>query len=184
MASQTPEKSRRNLLIRIRPVLRWVIKLRSSPRAISGGLGLGTFIAFTPTVGVQLILAMLFATLLNLNRPAALVPVWITNPFTVAPIYTFCYWLGVKFVDGPPLSKVSDLFIDIGRTLGHLEFWNIKEQFFAILGIGWNILFPLWIGSIIIGLVCGLAAYLLSFKALSIFLTRRAEKRLLNNRKR
>lgn len=176
------KKSRRNLLFRARPLLRWVIKLRSSPRAIAGGLGLGTFIAFTPTVGIQLILAVIAATLLNLNRPASMVPVWITNPITVAPIYTFNYWIGTIFWSGPPLSEVSALFIDIGRTLTHLEFWNIKDQFFAVLLMGKEILIPLIIGSLIIGLVTGLITYLATLKLLSIFFTRRSKKRLLNNR--
>ena len=136
-------KNRRNLLMRIRPVLRWVIKLRSSPRAIAGGLALGTFIAFTPTVGVQLILAFVAATLFNMNRPAAMIPVWITNPITVAPVYTFNYWLGTTVWGGPPLKEVSGLFIDIGRTLARLEFWNIKEQFFAVLQMGKEILHSL-----------------------------------------
>lgn len=171
------------MLMRIRPVLRWIIKLRSSPRAIAGGLALGTFIAFTPTVGVQLILAFVAATLLGMNRPAAMIPVWITNPITVAPIYTFNYWLGAKVWGGPPLSEVSGLFIDIGRTLTHLEFWNIKEQFFAILQIGKEILIPLLLGSIVIGVISGFLVYILSLKLLSIFFTRRSQKHLLNHRK-
>ena len=136
MAEFPSIKNQRNLLMRLRPVLRWVIKLRSTPRAIAGGLALGTFIAFTPTVGVQLILAFVAATFFNMNRPAAMIPVWITNPVTVAPIYTFNYWLGAKVWDGPPLSEVSGLFIDIGQTMTRLEFWNIKEQFFAVLQMG------------------------------------------------
>lgn len=177
------KKNKRNLLIRMRPVLRWVIKLRSSPRAIAGGLGLGTFIAFTPTVGVQIILAFLIATLFNMNRPAAMIPVWITNPITVAPIYTFNYWLGSKVWDGPPLSEVSGLFIDIGRTMARLEFWNIKEQFFAVLQMGKEILIPLLLGSMAIGFVAGFMTYLFSLKLLSIFFTRRTKKHLLNHRK-
>ncbi|TKB26106.1 DUF2062 domain-containing protein [Desulfopila sp. IMCC35006] len=183
MAESPPKKNRRNLLMRTRPVLRWVIKLRSSPRAIAGGLALGTFIAFTPTVGVQLVLAFVAATIFNMNRPAAMIPVWITNPVTVAPIYTFCYWLGTTVWAGPPLSKVSGLFIDIGRTLGHLEFWNIKEQFFAVLQMGKEILIPLLIGSVAIGVVSGILVYVLSLKLLSIFFSRRSQKHLLNHRK-
>ncbi len=183
MQESPHKKNKRNLLLRIRPVMRWVVKLRSSPRSIAGGLGLGTFIAFTPTIGVQLILAFIIATFLNLNRPAAMIPVWITNPVTVAPIYTFNYWLGVKFWDGPPLSEVSGLFIGIGRTMAHLEFWDIKEQFLAVLQMGKDILIPLVLGSVLIGLVTGLLTYLLSLKLLSVFFTRRSEKRLLNNRK-
>ena len=177
------KKNKRNLLIRMRPVLRWVIKLRSSPRAIAGGLGLGTFIAFTPTVGVQIILAFVIATMFNMNRPAAMIPVWITNPITVAPIYTFNYWLGSKVWDGPPLSEVSGLFIDIGRTMARLEFWNIKEQFFAVLHMGREILIPLLLGSMAIGLVAGLMTYFFSLKLLSIFFSRRTKKHLLNHRK-
>lgn len=168
----------------MRPVLRWVVKLRSSPRAIAGGLGVGTFIAFTPTMGVQLILAVIVATLFNMNRPASMIPVWITNPITVAPIYTFNYWLGCKFVGGPPLKEVSGLFIDIGRTMAHLEFWEIKEQILAILHMGRDILIPLLVGSIAIGAVTGLATYLFSLKLLSIFFTRRATKRILTSRRK
>lgn len=177
-------KNRRNMLLRIRPVLRWLIKLRSSPRAIAGGLGVGTFVAFTPTFGVQLILAVVCATLLNMNRPASLIPVWITNPVTIAPIYTFNYWLGAKIWPGPPLSEVSELFLDISRTVAHLEFWDIKEQFLAVLQMGREILFPLILGSVIVGITTGFFIYFLALKLLSIFFSRRANKHLLNNRKK
>ena len=176
-------KRNRNLLIRLRPVLRWVIRLRSSPRAIAGGLAIGTFIAFTPTVGVQIILAVIVATFFNMNRPAAMIPVWITNPLTVAPIYTFNYWLGSKVSDGPPLAEVSGLFIDIGKTMARLEFWNIKEQFMAILHMGKETLIPLLIGSIAVGLAAGILVFFLTLKLLSTFLSRRAQKQILNKKK-
>ena len=184
MAELPPRKHKRNYLIRSRPVLRWIVKLRSSPRAIAGGLGLGTFVAFTPTMGIQLILAVILATIFNCNRPASMIPVWITNPITVAPIYTFNYWLGCRFVGGPPLAEVSDLFVDIGKTMAHLEFWDIKEQILAVLHMGRDILIPLLVGSIAIGAVTGLATYLFSLKLLSIFFTRRASKRVLNSLKK
>lgn len=183
MQDSPKAKRNRNLLIRLRPVLRWVIRLRSSPRAIAGGLAIGTFIAFTPTVGVQLILAVIVATCFGLNRPAAMIPVWITNPITVAPIYTLNYWLGLKVWDGPPLSEVSGLFIDIGKTMAKLEFWNIKDQFLAILHMGKEILIPLLIGSIAIGLVSGVLVFILTLKLLSVFFTRRAHKHLLNKKR-
>lgn len=184
MPDKNHKKNRRNILIRMRPILRWIIKLRSSPRAIAGGFGLGTFIAFTPTVGIQLILAIVVATFFNMNRPAAMIPVWITNPITVAPIYTFNYWLGTKVWEGPPLSEVSELFITIGRTMARLEFWNIKEQFLAVLHMGQEILIPLLIGSIAIGTVTGFLVYISMLKLLSIFLSRRAQRRVLNHIKK
>ncbi|MEE4240856.1 MAG: DUF2062 domain-containing protein [Desulfopila sp.] len=181
MKEQIPQKNRRTYLIRLRPILRWIIKLRSSPRAIAGGLGVGTFVAFTPTIGIQLILAVLLATLFNMNRPAAMIPVWITNPVTVAPIYTFNYWLGSRVWEGPPLSEVSSLFVSIGRTMAHLEFWNVKDQFLAVVQISKEIFIPLLLGSIAIGVVTGLLVYTFTLSLLRIFFTRRIQRRLLNN---
>ena len=177
MTTQT-KKNRRNIFIRARPLLRWIIKLRSSPRAIAGGLGLGTFIAFTPTIGVQLILAIVVATLFNFNRPAAMIPVWITNPITVAPIYTFNYWLGSRIWDGPPLSEVTGLFIEIGKTMARLEFWDINKQVLVVLQMGKDVLIPLILGSLVIGATAGAIVYVFSLNLLSVFLTRRSKKRL------
>lgn len=167
----------------MRPVLRWVIRQRSSPRAIAGGLAIGTFVAFTPTIGVQIILAFIIATFFDMNRPAAMIPVWITNPITVAPIYTLNYWLGSKVWEGPPLSEVSGLFIGIGKTMARLEFWNIKEQFMAVLHMGKETLIPLLIGSIAIGLVAGGLVFFFTLKLLRTFFSRRSKKRLLDKRK-
>jgi len=175
-------RGKKNRLLRLRPVLRWVLRLRSSPRAIAGGLGVGMFIAFTPTVGIQIILAIIAATLCNVNRPAAIAPVWITNPVTVAPVYTFNYWLGSLIWPGPPLAEVKSLFANLGSALAKLSFWDMKEAALAMLHMGLEILIPLCIGSCLAGLVLGVITYLLSLKLLSFFFKRRAEKRLLNNR--
>lgn len=182
--TEVPEvKNKRNRLFQLRPVFRWVLKLQSSPRSIAGGLGVGMFIAFTPTVGIQIVLAIIAATLCNVNRAASIAPVWITNPVTVAPIYTFNYWLGTLLWPGPPLSEVKELFVNLGTALTHLQFWDMKEAALAMLNIGTDILIPLCIGSVEVGIVLGLATYIISLKLLTFFLTRRAEKRLLNNRR-
>lgn len=178
---ESPPKRRINMLFRLRPILRWVLRLRSSPKAIAGGLGIGVFVAFTPTFGIQLILTVLLATFFNMNRPASLIPVWITNPVTIAPIYSFNYWLGLKMWDGPPLSEVSGLFINIGKTMTRLEFWEIKEQIMAIFHLSDDILIPLTLGSVAIGLVTGILTYFFSYQLLTAFLNRRAQKRRLNN---
>jgi uncharacterized protein (DUF2062 family) len=172
-----------NYLFRSRPLLRWVFKLRSTPRAIAGGLGLGMFIAFTPTVGIQIILAVFAATMLGLNRPAAIIPVWITNPLTVAPIYLFNYWIGIQIWGGPPVSEVSGTFYDLGRTLTSFHLWEIKDQLLITMNMGWNILVPLLIGSIIVGIVTGVVTYVVTLKLLFLLFRRRAQKRILYDKK-
>lgn len=173
-------RRRPNLFFKLRPVLRWVMKLRSSPRAIAGGLALGMFIAFTPTYGVQLILVVFLATLFNFNRPASLIPIWITNPVTVTPVYTFNYWLGCFFWSGPPVSEVSKQFMEITVKLAKLDFWDIHHQIINLMEIGKDVFIPLIIGSVLVGAVLALIIYWVSLPLLRLFFSRRAKKHQLN----
>ncbi len=63
-------------------------------RAISGGLALGVFIAFTPTIPFQMLLAAVGALYFRVNLPIALAACWITNPLTAVPIYIFAWRIG------------------------------------------------------------------------------------------
>jgi len=172
-----PLLPRKNLLFKLRPLLRWILKLRGSKRAIAGGLGLGTFIAFTPTMGIQVIIALFLATLINVNRPAAILPVWITNPVTMAPLYTFNYWLGCFFWEGPPVRKVSKILLDITKQMASLDFLELPTHFSTFMHLGKEIIIPLVIGSMLMGTVCGLIAYGLSFQLLTYFNERRAKRK-------
>ncbi|MDX9702104.1 MAG: DUF2062 domain-containing protein [Candidatus Auribacterota bacterium] len=86
--------------------------------AIAGGLSLGLFIAFMPTLGFQMILAALGAILLKVNLPIALVACWVTNPLTVIPIYTAEWRLGKLILeDFTAIRVVFDLYAVEGRTV-------------------------------------------------------------------
>ena len=56
-------------------------------QAVAGGLALGLFIAFTPTIPFQMFLCALGALFFRVNLPIALAACWITNPVTAVPIY-------------------------------------------------------------------------------------------------
>ncbi|MGL1932352.1 MAG: DUF2062 domain-containing protein [Desulfotalea sp.] len=176
----TSPKLSTRLLLKLRPAIRWVMKLRSSPKAISGGFALGTFIAFTPTLGVQVILAIFFATLLNVNRPASIVPVWVTNPVTMAPIYTFNYFIGQMILGGPPVSEVSDFFIHIAKTTSHLNFWEMKSLGHLILDLGSDLIIPLCFGSLIVGTTLGIITYVIMLPIVTSIFKRKRQKKILN----
>lgn len=182
MSHHSPKINARGLsyLFKFRPVLRWVFKLGSSPQSIAAGLGLGMFVAFTPTIGIQIILAVIVATIFRVNKAAAIAPVWITNPVTAAPVYTFNYVIGALFVPGPPMSEVSHLLVNISKSMSKMQFWQMKEQFDMILHIGRSILIPLCLGSVIVGTVLGILTYLISLKLLIFVLKRRRQKHLLS----
>ncbi len=180
MIQKKIKKIRPNFLLKLRPILRWIIKLRSSPHAIAGGLGLGVFIAFTPTYGVQLFLAVVLATFFNLNRPAAIIPVWITNPVTIAPVYTFNYWVGCFAWPGPPVGEVYQTFLSIAGKLARLDFWDFQNQIVEFISIGKEVLVPLVTGSVVVGGVLGVISYVISKRLLIFIFSRRARKKKLS----
>ena len=177
MAVHNINRSNLKFLIRLRPVLKWIFRLRGSPKAIAGGLSLGMFIAFTPTIGIQVILAALFATIFNLNRPAAIITVWITNPFTIPIIFTFNYWVGIKIFPGPPVSVVAKSLLDFVKQMASFDVWQVLDQFIAFMQLGKEILIPLATGSILVGSCIAIMTYVGSTKLLEAYLARRERKR-------
>ena len=86
-----------------RSLLRKILLLDDTAHSIALGTAIGMFIGMTPTVGIQmiLVLCLAFATrpLFHFNKVAALLTVYISNPFTVLPIYWFNYSIGTYFVE-------------------------------------------------------------------------------------
>lgn len=174
------ERTRRPLtrvFLRIRPVFRWIVRLRSSPGAIAGGFSLGLFIAFTPTVGLQVILAVILATILNVNRPAAIMAVWVTNPVTIPAIFTFNYWLGSHLWAGPSVSLVSQHLAKLAARLTTLDIWEITDQLKAVAELGQEIIIPLLLGSIIVGVIVAAVSFIILLKLLRLFFARRDRKK-------
>lgn len=166
-------RTRRKLLF----VLRWLISLRGSPEAIGRGVAIGFFVAFTPTVGFQLIAAVFLSTLLNANRLAAVLPVWITNPATIPFVFTFTYWVGRFFWPGPPVSEVTRILYRTVRKLGTLDFWEIYDQFVIFAAFSRNIFIPLIIGGALVGSTAGILAYFSSVTFLRRYRRGRLERK-------
>ncbi len=172
-------KQKQRIVIPFRAVFKWLVRLRRSPRAVAGGFALGVFIAFTPTIGLQIIIVIFLGTLLNLNRPAAIIAVWITNVATMVPIYTFNYWVGSLIWEGPPVTEVYKTFAAMGAQLVTLNFWDFWEQFEFMLGLSTSIIIPLLIGSLLVGIICAALTYLVCMSVIRMALKKRQKKRLL-----
>jgi hypothetical protein len=63
-------------------------------RSVSGAIALGLFCAFIP-VPFQMFLAAIGAILFRVNILIAVPTVWVSNPFTIPPLFFFCYQVGV-----------------------------------------------------------------------------------------
>ncbi len=112
-------------------------------RAIAGGLSLGLFVALTPTIPLQMLLAACGALYFHVNLPIALAACWITNPLTAPPFYYAAWRLG-KFVlhEGFLIKDLVDLY-SFNNRIGAL----LKQSAY------------LWTGSIILATLAALFAY-------------------------
>jgi hypothetical protein len=130
-------------------VLRF-IRLRGLPEEIAKGIALGIFIGMTPTFGFQMLIAIFLAYLLRKNRLAAVLGVWVTNPVTAPVIYAIEY--------------------EMGRILLGMERATLPSKFSwaAYADLGWNIMYPLWVGGILTGIVLGLLSYFITLRIVPI----------------
>lgn len=175
-------KDKKRIIIPFRPVFRWLVRLRRSPKAIAGGFALGTFVAFTPTVGIQMVIVIFLATLLNCNRPAAVLAIWISNPATMAPLYTFNYMVGTFFWSGPPVREVYRSFTGIAAQLLNVGSLDIMEQWRLVRQLSGEILIPLLLGSVIVGLIAAFSAYVLSLALFRWLMIKKANRMVLRNK--
>ncbi|MCC6908343.1 MAG: DUF2062 domain-containing protein [Phycisphaerales bacterium] len=137
---------------------RRMLRLEGSPRAIALGLAIGIVVAFSPTIGFQMIIAAFLASMVRANPAPAMMAVWITNPLTIPPIYTATYYLGRHFWPGRPVDIKLTLSRFV-RELGRFEFYEVYSQFRELLELGVDVLAPMFIGGAIIGIALGAISY-------------------------
>ncbi|MCL4201579.1 MAG: DUF2062 domain-containing protein [Pirellulaceae bacterium] len=128
--------------------------LDDTPHRIALGMAIGVFIAWTPTVGVQMLAVIPIACLLGANRIAGLIGVYLSNPLTFLPMYWLDYRFGAALL-GNPLT--FDEFRGILAREGWAECW------WGLVGIGLEMAVPMWLGGIILGTISGLIGYAATF---------------------
>lgn len=126
------------------------VRLRGLPEEIAKGVALGIFIGMTPTFGFQMAIALFFAYLLRENRLAAILGVWITNPVTAPVIYAIEYEIG-RILLGMPRAKLPAEFT-----------WG------AYADLGWNIMYPIWVGGIVAGVILGALSYFVTLRIVPV----------------
>jgi len=75
--------------------------------SVAGGLSLGLFVAFTPTIPFQMLFCAVLAIFLRINLPVSLAACWITNPITALPIYLAARNLGRYFLLNSSLGEFA-----------------------------------------------------------------------------
>ena len=160
-----------------RRLLRALGKATGTTHQIALGVAIGFFIGWLPIVGIQMVVAAVVCKILRANIVVPIFPIWLTNPATIVPIYSFNYWVGWKIVGGPPLT---DLVVALramitppepAEGMGRLELWwaGVKDALGDLLSMGWEMQLPLWLGCVLVGTALAVPSYYLAYRLVESF---------------
>lgn len=90
--------------------------------SISTAFSIGLFTAFLP-IPMQMVVAAALAIIFRANLPISVALVWITNPFTMPPIFYFCFKVGAFIMNVPPTGFLFEPSIE-WLTTGFLRIWK------------------------------------------------------------
>lgn len=161
-------KIRRNKLFRYFEYK--VLHIEDSPRKIALGLAIGLFIAWTPLVGLHILLAIVFSTLFRANKFAAFVSIWVSNIFTFFIIYYPAYLLGAflfhifapdRGLSHQQVIEALNKLLSPGNMItGFLtkEYWQRFWTLSKTIGP------ELWIGCTVMGSLVAICGYIVCIK--------------------
>ncbi len=124
------------------------LRMQGSPQAIARGIAAGVFAGSFPLLGFQTIIGVAIAALVRGNKIMAAAGTWISNPLTYVPIFALNFKVGCWLLRLP-----NDIVIP-PATAG-MEEW---------MSMGMSATAALMVGSCIVGIVAGLAAYYLGLR--------------------
>lgn len=139
-----------------------ILGLNDTPHRIAWGVFLGFVVAFTPTVGIQMMLFVAVAAVLRGNKVSGLPVVWLTNPVTVVPIYWSCWRIGAFLLgtDADP-ERGQEIIDRLAGAERSLTLSRMLEGAFwgEIFGTMWELGAELWLGGVLVGVVLGAIFY-------------------------
>jgi len=139
-----------------------ILHADDTPHRIAWGVFIGAMIAFTPTLGLQIILYLPVAALLRANKVSGIPILFISNPFTAVPLYYTTWSVGAAVLH--PEKEVTRATIKtwLGNT-GRLLASTGGE---------------LWMGALVCGLIVALPSYFITRWGINAFRHLREVRRL------
>jgi septum formation protein len=149
---------RRNTILRYiyKKLIKPILTAHNDPQPVALGVFIGIFVGTTPSIGIQIPLAIIVAAIFRANKIVAAAMTWPANWFTAVPLYWFEQYVGAKILDLPPLH-----LDDIQRLVNEIDWKNFWEL------AGRNLFWPLIIGGVVVALVFAIPWYFLTLWVLS-----------------
>jgi uncharacterized protein (DUF2062 family) len=150
--------------------------MNDTPEAIARGVALGVLIAMTPTVGIQMVIVLVINTIFRASRAAGIIMVYISNPFTVVPIYWLDYRVG-SYLWGQKLYSYEFFKESIQAVTEKTMHWDIRGAFGEFMELGGDIAAPMMLGGLIVGIVAGIPVYWITLRMVQRHRARKAARR-------
>ncbi|MFA5353850.1 MAG: DUF2062 domain-containing protein [Thermodesulfovibrionales bacterium] len=132
----------------IRDKLREVVSTKDSPQKIALSFAVGIFIGMSPLLGLHTVLGIAAAWAFRLNKLVTIIGVYVTNPWTIVPLYTFATWAGAR------LLGIDDIIPRINWEAISLSYLLSEMK---------PLLLPFLFGSTLMGLLCALLGYFIVY---------------------
>ena len=134
----------------LRDKLSAIFSVKDSPKKIAISFAVGVFIGMSPILGLHTVLGIAAAWIFKLNKFVTIVGVYITNPWTIVPIYTFATWFGAKLLGIKKIIPVIN--------------WNdISPNY--LLNEMKHLLLPFVFGTTLLGLLSAITGYIIIYQA-------------------
>jgi hypothetical protein len=149
-----------------------LLHLDASAHRIALGAAIGVFVAFTPTIGLQMLLIFFVTSLFRANAAAGVPMAWITNPATIPPIFYWNYRVGCLLLGKPDsaVEKFHNAVSDLAQR--DLVWWALVKEWWDL---AMRVAQPLWVGSVAVGVVAAALTYGLMYHLITVY--RRAHQR-------
>lgn len=131
-------------------------RLRGTPHSIARGLACGVFAGCFPLLGLQTIMGVLLAVIFRGNKLAAAIGTWISNPLTYVPVFAFNYKIG------------EFLLLGFRNTVVQTDVRQSWQSWSTLIDLGFDFIFTLFLGCLIVGIFCSFISYFLSLKLFSL----------------
>ena len=159
-------------------IVHQILGVADTPHRIAWGVFIGSIVAWTPTLGFQIMLYLAFATLLRANKVSGIPILFISNPFTAVPLYWSAWKLGDRVLNGSQVTPAEGA-VDVAERMHEAEataeetdlltdiwsasFWEELGQTLLSMGA------ELWMGGLILGLATAIPCYLLTLWSVRMY---------------
>lgn len=130
----------------LRDKLREVVSIKDSPKKIAMSFAVGVFLGMSPLIGLHTVLGLAAAWIFRLNKFVTIIGVFITNPWTIVPIYTFSTWFGAKL-------------LGIKKVIPDIDWNNISFSY--LLKEMEHLLWPFVLGTTLVGVLSAVIGYVI-----------------------